>query len=99
MPGVLYARGVLDQEQLDRAEHFRRLRCALYGPPWPANAPAVGNGLPDDDAIRRMQKNFDNLVAPLGRTERSVVSRVCVFDEPPDPGEINVLKGALGEMG
>ena len=99
MPGVLYARGVLDQEQFDRAERYRHLRCALYGPPWPANAPVGSNGLPDDEAIRRMQKSFDNLVAPLDPRERSVVSRVCVFDERPDPGEVDVLRGALGEMG
>ena len=98
MPGILLAKGVLDQEQYARANRYRYLRCALYGPPWPSNA-QLGVGIPDDAAIRKLQAKFNAIVRRLEPEERRVVSSVCVFDQAPKPIEINLLKGALAEMG
>lgn len=80
MPGILFARGVLTREQLEAAERFRRLRCALYGPPWPGNGIPLGDGN-DEQRLSWMQCDFNLMIAALNHAERAVLQSVCVFDQ------------------
>jgi hypothetical protein len=80
MPGILFARQHLTLDQYLAAMDYRLLRCALLGPPWPAN----GSGKePSDRRIAKLQEKFDRVCSLLTLIQKQVISNVAVHDKPP----------------
>ena len=75
--GTLYANGYLTQSQYDEAIEYRRLRCAIYGAPWPTTGlgPAAAEG-----ALAELHLRFDEKVRALTEYQKFVVANVAVFD-------------------
>lgn len=80
MPGVLYARGHLDRDQYAEALEYRRVRCALYGPPWPSNG---HNREASEARIAKLTQRFEAMCAVLTTIQKLVLANVCVFDQEP----------------
>ena len=80
-PGILFAHGYLDKHQYAEALEYRRLRCVLYGTPWPCYAES---SIPSDSRIKAMQERFDEKVRMLNEDQRHVVTNVAVFDFIPN---------------
>ena len=80
-PGILHAHGYLDKHQYAEALEYRRLRCVLYGTPWPSYAES---SIPSDSLIESMQESFDEKVRMLNEDQRHVVTNVAVFDAIPN---------------
>ena len=75
--GTLYAHGYLTRSQYAEAIEYRRLRCAIYGAPWPTTGlgPAA-----DEKALAEMEQQFEEKVRALTEYQKSVVANVAVFD-------------------
>ena len=78
--GTLYANGYLTRSQYAEAIEYRRLRCAIYGAPWPTTGlgPAAA-----EEALAELQRRFEEKVRVLTEYQKSVVTRVAVFDWRP----------------
>lgn len=97
LAGALFARGLIDREQLDAADRYRALRCALYGAPWPPSGGASTD--PASEArLARAQRQFDAMVEVLDLFQRRIVALVCVFDDWPGDGELGTLRAGLSAL-
>jgi hypothetical protein len=79
-PGILHAHAYLDKDQYAEALEYRRLRCALYGPPWPMFSISSN---PTEERISKLQDRFDRMAAALTEEQKSVITAVAVFDVLP----------------
>jgi hypothetical protein len=79
-PGVLHAHAYLDKDQYAEALEYRRLRCALYGPPWPMFSTSSG---PTEERIARLQERFDRMAAALTEEQKRIITDVAVLDRIP----------------
>jgi hypothetical protein len=87
MPGILYARrtelfreGEYELDHYTEALEYRRLRCSLYGPPWPTN---VVGGAASDERLAKLRERFDRMCGRLSQIQKLVLSNVCVYDQEP----------------
>lgn len=80
-PGMLHAHGYLDAQQYAEALEYRRLRCILYGSPWPAFSASSD---PSEERLASLQERFDRKVSVLTECQKHVITAVTVFDERPN---------------
>lgn len=78
-----------EREHYDAALDYRRMRCALYGPPWPTH---TTGGEASEERLAAMKERFDRKVAALTEEQKQVVASVCVFDEIPVWFDAKLLK-------
>ena len=79
--GILHAHGHLDAHQYAEALNYRRLRCALYGPPWPING--LGPE-PSEGSLEKLRRRFNAKVRLLTEFQKIIVTDVAVFDVIPN---------------
>jgi hypothetical protein len=80
VPGILFAHGYLDKEQYAEALEYRKLRCALYGPPWPS---FITGGEASEERLEKLKDRFERRCRLLTEEQKQVVASVCVFDAIP----------------
>lgn len=80
-PGILHARGHLDKDQYAEAIEYRRLRCIIYGAPWPGYA--AGSQATEERLID-IQARFERKVRRLTEEQKQIITNVCVFDRYPN---------------
>lgn len=81
VPGILYAHGYLDAQQYCEALEFARLRCILFGGPWPSNT--IGSE-PTEERIREIKRRFESKAARLTTEQESVITNVAAFHRIPN---------------
>jgi hypothetical protein len=79
-PGILHAHAYLDKDQYAEALEYRRLRCILYGSPWPCYS---DSSEPPPSSIKTIQERFDARAGALTEEQKTVITNVAVFDVLP----------------
>lgn len=95
-PGILFAKAILNREQYAQALTYRKLRAAIFGPPWPTNATA---GEASDTNLIRCKRKLRALERRITNGQRHLIANVAVFDILPRSIQIPDLLGALDAMG